>query len=227
MILCIETSGELCSLALVENESLVYFAQIEEPNAHSKVLMPLIDKLLKDHLFNPKHLSAVALSAGPGSYTGLRIGSAAAKSICMALFIPLITISTLEILAIAMKNENPNSELYIPLLDARRMEVYMAVFDKKLNRKTEDIPHVLSEESLHFFEPKDICLGGSGAAKTVDFLNERNIHLSTTKSQANAKSMVKKAIQLFNDKQFTDLVNFEPAYLKPFYTNAKPLQTKL
>ncbi|MCO6495357.1 MAG: tRNA (adenosine(37)-N6)-threonylcarbamoyltransferase complex dimerization subunit type 1 TsaB [Bacteroidetes bacterium] len=225
MILCIETSGEICSVALADNIYSVFYLENKEANAHSKVLLPMIDKILTENNISRTELKAIALSSGPGSYTGLRIGSAAAKSICMALTIPLIAIDTLEILAFKMKNNAHNADFLIPLLDARRMEVYTAVFDSNAKRISEDQPHILSFQTPDLWNHKNVVLAGSGANKTFHFLKEIGVNTEIIENcYPDAQSMVHIAFDRFEQKKFDNLINFEPAYLKPFYTNAKPIQ---
>lgn len=227
MILCIETSGEICSVALAESTKQFYFLESQVPNAHSAVLLPFIDRLFTEHQISKQSLSAIALSSGPGSYTGLRIGSAAAKSICLALNIPLITISSLEILAQKMKARSANAECLVPLFDARRMEVYAAVFDVNANRISADMPIVLSKDTAALWNHKKVLLAGSGAAKTHLFLKEIGEDAELLGDFfPDAPSMLTLAFEHFENKYFTDIVNFEPAYLKPFYTTATPIKYK-
>ncbi len=225
MILCIETSGEICSIALAASHDQVFYLENRELNAHSKFLLPMIDSIFAENQL-PKHsLNAIALSAGPGSYTGLRIGSAAAKSICMAYDIPLISISTLEILATAMHNTEHKSEYLVPLLDARRMEVYTAVFDSNAKHISMDMPHILSENTALLWNNMTAALAGSGADKTHQYLNKLGIETELLVGlYPNANNMVTLALEKFDQQDFTNLLNFQPYYLKPFYTTATPIQ---
>ena len=123
MILSIETSTEVCSVAIHNQELLIAEKESVEAYSHAERLAPLIEEILKDNNISRKELTAIAVSAGPGSYTGLRIGISTAKGLCYALDIPLITIGTLESMLESIKDNNV-SNLLCPMLDARRMEVY-------------------------------------------------------------------------------------------------------
>ena len=130
MILCIETSGEVCSVALFNNEVCLDFYSEEESFQHAAVLTVLIEKCLKNNQRTVQDLDAIAVSGGPGSYTGLRIGTSVAKGLCYAVEIPLIALSSLAVMANGVKSlyELPKDALICPLIDARRMEVYTACF---------------------------------------------------------------------------------------------------
>ncbi len=131
-ILCIETSAALCSVAIYTPKQIFYLENTKTL-AHAEFLAPLIETCLQNANLKPKDIQAVAISGGPGSYTGLRIGCSTAKGLCYALNIPLIAIDTLQIIAQAAINENANYDYYWPMIDARRMEVYHTIFDKTLN----------------------------------------------------------------------------------------------
>jgi tRNA threonylcarbamoyladenosine biosynthesis protein TsaB len=221
MILCIETSGEICSIALKYANNLIC-EQYDQVNAHSAVLFPMIENLFIKNNLHASQLNAVALSCGPGSYTGLRIGSAAAKSICLAMQIPLISISTLDLHAQVMQHTSPKFELYIPMIDARRMEVYMSVYNQNLDKVVNEVPHILSDETPSFWRNQKALIGGSGAAKAFELLQNQCTDLEYLENvKPNACHMIPMAEEKFQQSQFVDIANFEPVYLKPFYTTAK------
>jgi tRNA threonylcarbamoyladenosine biosynthesis protein TsaB len=228
MIVCIETSGERASLAIRVGTE-IFVKESEGKNQHAEALFPLLDDLLKEAKVPKNQLSAIALSVGPGSYTGLRIGSAAAKSICTALNIPLIGISSLELLAIALqeKAQLPSSgeTLFVPMIDARRLEVYLSIYDQELNLKLPETAHILSEQTPALWQYHPVCIGGSGASKCYDFLKSHLLNISIIHGLTpHALNMVRKAEALYLSGSFVDIVNFEPSYLKPFYTTAQPIQ---
>lgn len=221
MILCIETSGPICSIALLQHATVLVEDKIEEANAHSKWLMPMIAKLFATHNLKQSDLQAVALSAGPGSYTGLRIGSAAAKGICMSLNIPLITVSTLEIIAYTMHLSHPGYDYYVPMLDARRMEVYTAVFNRNLQRISADIPHIIDEQTPLLWENGNAIIGGDGALKTATFLQNNAPVAHAPAVFPFASKMTHFVSEKFEKQHFTPIHEFEPSYLKPFFTTAQ------
>jgi tRNA threonylcarbamoyladenosine biosynthesis protein TsaB len=134
-ILCIETSASLCSVAILKEEE-VFYCDHPKTMGHAEVLMDLINTGLATAGIKTKQLDAVALSGGPGSYTGLRIGCSSAKGICYALGIPLIALDTLKIVAYAARKNNPGSHYFWAMMDARRMEVYHALFNQDLEQLT-------------------------------------------------------------------------------------------
>ncbi len=131
-ILCLETSASLCSVGLYTPEK-TYYLENQKTLAHAEFLAPLIQQILDLANLNANNLSSIAISGGPGSYTGLRIGCSTAKGLCYALNIPLIAIDTLQIIAEAAVQQNSDYDYYWPMIDARRMEVYHTIFDKNLN----------------------------------------------------------------------------------------------
>lgn len=218
-ILCIETSAETCSVALSKNGVCAGVVESNEERAHAKLLTVLVEQLLNSNNISINDIQAIAISEGPGSYTGLRIGVAAAKGICYGAEIPLIAISTLQILANAFLTENPNikkESVLIPMLDARRMEVYYAKYDLNLTELQTATPHIIDESTLNLIlEKKHNYLFGSGAKKCAEIIQTENITYHTN-IKAHAKHMTQLAQQLFNKNKFQDTAYFEPAYLKPF-----------
>jgi tRNA threonylcarbamoyladenosine biosynthesis protein TsaB len=232
VILCIDTGSEWCRVSLCKNntESLVS-AHSSLPNSHSATLLPLVRDLCSQEGLAPADIRAVALSAGPGSYTGLRIGSAAAKALAFSLNIPFIAISSLEILALhslAFLNQNPEKKpsepfVFLPLLDARRQEVYMATFQSSGNRIIADKPLVLEEKSPEEWLPSYAVLSGSGAPKTLAlFPNHQLLFYPELVSPDSSVAMAKIALSRYAQQDFSNPKTFEPFYLKPFYLNTSP-----
>ena len=157
MILAIETATRICSVALFNENKLIGLLESDEQNAHSRILHILIDDLLKNAGTDLSAVKAIAVSKGPGSYTGLRIGVSAAKGLCYAKNIPLIAINTLESMAFGMKQQAqadgltvPDGPLcLIPMIDARRMEVFMAIYDRNLQTIKETAAEIITGESLN------------------------------------------------------------------------------
>src|SRR6188508_2360835 len=133
LILSLETSTTVCSVAIHRGQNLLASAEVHIEQSHASKLAILIEEVRKLAGIELKELSAIAISSGPGSYTGLRIGTSTAKGLCYALNIPLISINTLEVLAHLMSSLNFNNSLLCPMIDARRMEVYCLLTDDKLN----------------------------------------------------------------------------------------------
>ena len=150
-LLHIESTSTVCSVAISKDDELIAIKEVNNGYTHAENLHVFIEQLLKETSLQPKDLNAVAVSSGPGSYTGLRIGFSAAKGLAHALQIPLITIDTLKALTSTAINTINKEGIYCPLLDARRMEVYCAAYDKQLNETLSVRALVLNEESISVF----------------------------------------------------------------------------
>ena len=211
-ILSIETATKNCSVSISKNGELFALKEICEANfSHAEKLHQFIQDTLKESQITFEDLSAVAISKGPGSYTGLRIGVSSAKGLCFALDIPLISVLTLEALAHATKVEHG---FIIPLLDARRQEVFTAVFDKDYNIVKDTFNYILDENS--FAEYDKICFLGDGAAKTKEIINHKNA-VFLEGYFPSAKEMVALSYNKFSQQKFEDVAYFEPFYLKDFH----------
>lgn len=216
-ILNIETSTKNCSVSIAQNGKTIALKEVaEESFLHSEKLHVFIDNLLKENQITYKDLNAVALSGGPGSYTGLRIGTSTAKGLCFALDIPLIAVDTLLVLA---KQVNEDS-LIIPMIDARRMEVYTAIFDATHNPATPVQALVIDENSFAEISEKAVLIG-DGAAKCKEVLNRENFIFLDEIRYPSAREMSEISFDKFQKKEFEDIAYFEPFYLKEFYTGAK------
>ena len=195
--------------------------ETEGQNAHSEKITNFIREVMEEAKIDYPQLDAVAVSQGPGSYTGLRIGVSTAKGICYAADLPLMAIDTLEAMAYGMKDKlgsqiGPN-DLLIPMIDARRMEVYASVFDANLNKINDTAALVIDENSFEDLR-KDhrLWLFGDGAPKLSKlFENQPNIHIidGFKPSAAYMKVLAERALQ---QQQFVDVAYFEPFYLKDF-----------
>lgn len=221
--LLIETASISCSAAIADENGILASEQILIPKAHASSLCPMIDNILKKTGLKTKDLSAIAVSEGPGSYTGLRVGLSTAKGLCFGSDIPLIGIGTLDILAEEGKthlNENlKDNSIIIPMADARRMEVYTALYNNKAERMSEIIAKVLDENSYEdeFNKYDSLIFIGDGSEKFKTCLNEeklaKSIFVSTYPS---AVYMLYPTLKKWKEKKFEDVAYFEPFYLKEF-----------
>ena len=210
LILHLETSSEICSIALSENGKLVDIFEAKEKNIHSEKLTLFISEIFKKNNLEIKKLRAVSVSSGPGSYTGLRIGVAVAKGICYGLEIPLIAVNTLDSFAYLAKKQN-ESEFYIPLIDAKNKETYRAVYDKDLNILE---PYDIRKFEINDFEKylkSNTCFILEESSKLE--LGEEAISLSINQS---AKNIYELASNKFEKEKFENLSDFEPLYLRDF-----------
>ena len=220
MILHIETSGNVCSVALGKDGILTDSLVSYEPNAHSKVLANFIDDILKRNNIKPTDLQAIAISEGPGSYTGLRIGVSIAKGMAYSLDIPLIAIDTLMLMSVDFIQKHPEiipqNPVLCPMIDARRMEVFTAFYDVELNKLSETTNMIIDEFSFQTpLQYRPIAFFGNGAEKCKKIITHGNA-LFFDNIFPLAKNMLTLAYQKFIDKNFVDVAYFEPFYLKPF-----------
>lgn len=221
-IIHIETATTTCSVAAGENGVLVAVRSVHDGYKHAENLLRLVEEVMQEAGWTNDKLSAIAVSAGPGSYTGLRIGVSTAKGLCYALDIPLIAVSTLYSLASGYRRQLPDNEALIcPMLDARRMEVYTALFSKNLERSKPDAPLIVeSLESVPEILEQPIVFFGDGAEKCEVVLAHPNANFNNS-IQISAEDMVKTAFDAFQSQTsdsylIKDLAYFEPEYLKPY-----------
>ncbi len=216
-ILNIETSTKNCSVALANNGKTVHSKELSEAGfSHAEKLHVFIEEVLVDSNLTFKDLVAIAVSQGPGSYTGLRIGVSAAKGLCFALDIPLISVDTLQVLANKAEVQNG---IIIPMIDARRMEVYSAIFDKNFIKIREVQAQILDENSFSEIDETIHFVGDCNEkAKTV--LTKDNFIFLDNKIYPSANEMSKLSFEKFQNSDFEDLAYFEPFYLKDFLITA-------
>lgn len=219
-ILNLETATTNCSVSVSNGKEIVVLKENNAVNySHSEQLHVFIKEALDEASLSFSDLDAIAVSKGPGSYTGLRIGVSAAKGLCFSLDIPLISIPTLESMAHQVLVEE--GEVVIPVLDARRMEVYSVVFDSNGKEIRETRAEIIDESSFgEFTDFGRVHIVGSGAEKCKDTLQHNNFHFDTTVIPS-AKQMVGLAFQKFQNKDFEDVAYFEPYYLKDFVLQGK------
>ncbi len=216
LILSIETATGVCTVALNRGEDLLLHKESDLPNSHSQMLSLLIEDIFREYGNDiRKDLDAVAVSKGPGSYTGLRIGVSSAKGLAYGLNIPLISVDTLFLIAFASKKKYPDS-FYLPMIDARRMEVYSAIYDDSLNI-IKDISADIIESDIYnmYHKDKKIIVAGDGAAKCKEVLSN-DAYMFDESIALDAKYMGAIACKKYNKKEFEDKAYFEPYYLKDF-----------
>ena len=218
MLLCIETSGKNCSVALFEGLQLVSIREVHtEQFSHSENLHVFIEQVLKESNLQPKAIKAIAISAGPGSYTGLRIGVATAKGLCYGWDIPLIALPTLHILAEQVTYEFTDIEYIIPMIDARRMEVFTAVYSHDFSPILGERAEILTESTFDTYlnKGKTIFLG-DGITKFQAICKHKNAYFWENKFPS-AKQMGRLALEKYQAQAFEDIAYFEPFYLKEVY----------
>lgn len=218
VILNIETATTNCSVSLSNNGVPLFTKELNEGFTHAENLHTFILDVLAASNYTAQQLNAIAVSKGPGSYTGLRIGVSAAKGLCYALNIPLIAINTLQILsAKALTVSNSNELLFCPMLDARRMEVYTAIYDQALREIQATEALIVNEETTEQFNRKEtICFFGDGMPKCKEVLSRFSNSIFIDHLIPSAAEMSELSESRFNNKQFEDVAYFEPFYLKDF-----------
>lgn len=225
MILSIETATPTCSVALHAGAKLIAVQSLNVANSHAESLLLTIDHLFSIAPYDKKDLAAVAVSGGPGSYTGLRIGTATAKGLCYALNIPLIAIGTLEAMAHGMQPYNTARALLCPMIDARRMEVYCLLVDAQGKMLEAPHPQIIDTNSFQDrLADYPILFFGDGAAKCKPLLG---VHPYTTFIEdiyPSAQHIGALAYAKFHQAAFEDLAYFEPSYLKPFQGKPASIQ---
>jgi tRNA threonylcarbamoyladenosine biosynthesis protein TsaB len=216
-ILQIETATKVCSAAISHNGVTIALKEESAQNIHAANLTLFIDEIMQAENLKYADLDAIAVSKGPGSYTGLRIGVSTAKGLCFALDKPLISINTLEMMANGFILQHPNyGGLIAPMIDARRMEVFTAVYTNKLEYREAVNAKIIDEKSFVLeLNSNYLTFIGDGAEKCKEILEHQNAHFNTDNfnSAANMSNLAQKAFDL---NQFEDVAYFEPFYLKDF-----------
>ena len=228
LILLIDTATEVCSVALSRGAEILAVEESHDGNSHAKRLISFIENVLKVAVVSKKEIDAIALSIGPGSYTGLRIGASTAKGLCYSLDLPLVTIPTLEIIMSGARKDlidnidDASSYYFCPMIDARRMEVFTALYDSVGIIVEEVHSQIIDETSFtDILREKMVVFCGNGMPKSKELLagNENALFSDTPISAAN---MAEKALLKYQLGQFENVAYFEPFYLKEFIA-AKPM----
>ncbi|MBL6446368.1 tRNA (adenosine(37)-N6)-threonylcarbamoyltransferase complex dimerization subunit type 1 TsaB [Fulvivirga sp. 29W222] len=216
LILSIETATAVCSVALHHNGQLIGTQTLYIEKSHSGLLAPVIDSLVKYCGFTLNDLSAVAVSEGPGSYTGLRIGVSTAKGLCFALDIPLVAVNTLEAMAFGVNKYNRSEALLCPMIDARRMEVYCLIATHNMEIVEHTKPEIIDTTSFENFLLKSkVLFFGNGAAKCEEVITSENaLFIDNVYPDASNVGFI--AYRKYQEQKFEDVAYFEPFYLKEF-----------
>ena len=220
-IILIETSTALCSVALAEGGVVTAYRESSAPKAHASLTAVFIQELLSERELTLADCDAVCVSMGPGSYTGLRVGVSTAKGLCFGSGKPLLAVGTLDTLVAQATDvipsegeESPGYRFIIPMVDARRMEVYTAVFENG-RQITETAPAIIDENSFAEYLEQGPCLFiGDGAGKCADVIKHPNATFCQCWPKASA--MLEPALAAYKEKRFEDVAYFEPFYLKEF-----------
>lgn len=224
LLLIIDTALDRAHVALYQDNECLGQRENAAQKSHASFVQPAIDELIHSAKIALSQIDAVAVTEGPGSYTGLRVGLASAKGICYALDKPLILLDTLQVMAMTeiMAQSHPENYVYAPMIDARRDEVFTAVFDYLLQPVMEPTPLQLNENSYgEILGQSPVIFSGSGVTKAKNIILHPNAIFSEKEYPVNALFQV--ALQKWKDKIFADVAYSQPNYLKAFYTTAKPI----
>jgi tRNA threonylcarbamoyladenosine biosynthesis protein TsaB len=219
IILNIDTAQETAMISISRDGQVMEFLENVNQRDHAAFLQPAVKKLLQKVGLNLTDLNAVAVSGGPGSYTGLRVGLASAKGFCYTLSIPLIIINSLEVLALSaiMQTSETVKTLYCPMIDARRMEVFTAVYDTHLNQILSPLALILQNNSLDkILEEDQVIFIGSGSDKFRSLTQSPHAIFSSKGIIPNAIGSL--AEKKYQRSAFSDLYLSEPLYIKDFHT---------
>lgn len=213
-LLLIESSNEICSVALSQEKSIIQEKYINKPNSHSVYLAPFVNEVLNNATMSINELDGVVISDGPGSYTGLRIGSSLAKGICLGAGIPLMAVSTLKGLAKKALNDYPSVDQAIALVDARRSDAYIGVYNQQLKLIIKEQFITINSELK--IEKSNAVVVGSGAMK---FINELDVkkELKHSESVLYAIDLLDEAMLKWVKQDFVDLTSYEPNYIKSVF----------
>ena len=219
VILNIETSTHICSIALSNNNNCIFSKSDANGMNHAALLNLFIQDALEYLNENNLKLDAVAVSSGPGSYTGLRIGVSTAKGLCYGFGIPLISVSTLEVMALAAIDQTNKIEksIFCPMIDARRMEVYAAFYDSNLLKKRDIQADIIDNESYKdILDENIVYFFGNGMEKCSELLAHSN-SLFINDINPLAINMINLSVKAYSEEKFEDIAYFEPFYLKEFH----------
>lgn len=224
MVICLETATNLCSVALCDSAGVISLRETNEQKTHASQLTVFIQELLNENKLHAEDLEAVAVSKGPGSYTGLRIGVSVAKGIAYAASKPLIGVDTLTSMfrgmrqKMAASSQDNEASVFCPMLDARRMEVYYSLYDFSGNIIKQVSAEIIKEDTFSDIpETRKIILFGDGAEKCRDIIKRGNTHIERGFS-ISASYMQEPVYEALKNKHFEDVAYFEPFYLKDFIT---------
>lgn len=216
LILNIDTATSVCSVALAQDGNIICVKENNEGLNHSTLLGTYIDEALRECKIEAKDLDAVAVSMGPGSYTGLRIGVSMAKGLCFGAGKPLIAVPTLQALAKAAAELMKEEALYCPMIDARRMEVYTAFFDRNNHTVADTKAEIITPDSFsELLQKNTVYFFGNGSNKVKDILRSPHARFIDN-METSARHLISLSEQLYKTSSFVDTAYFEPFYLKDF-----------
>jgi tRNA threonylcarbamoyladenosine biosynthesis protein TsaB len=225
LILNIDTATDIASVCISDNGYSIAYSENNQQKEHASFVHAAINSILKEAGKELAQIDAFAVTSGPGSYTGLRVGLANAKGFCFALNKPLITVNTLQVMAKAAMMENSPAinninMLYCPMIDARRMEVYTAIYNRAMETQLKPTAVVIEPESFdRWLNNSPILFFGSGSAKLKGLLSNEKAVFADINS--NAKNLAQLAEKLFSQKKFADIAYAEPDYVKDFFSTPK------
>lgn len=223
LLLNIDTAIDTAYVSIAKDGYILQEAVNVEQKDHGAFLQPAIQLILKNAGISLRELDAIAVVAGPGSYTGLRVGMASAKGLCYALNKPLITVGTLNVMAYQAINQlNINQKdaaaLFCPMVDARRMEVFTAIYDRVLNPVLSPCAMIINEKSFaNMLLKNKIIFFGNGAAKWQQLCHHKNAHFFQPENKALYMSEL--SFKKYLNNKFADVAYAEPMYVKEFYSN--------
>ena len=216
-ILCVDTTSEFCSVSLFNGNELVNTVNSKIERSHSKLIISLVEKVIKESKIEISDIDAFSISRGPGSYTGLRIGLSCLKGFCYGLDKPLISLNTLKILAKSATEKIDNKDSYIcPMVDARRMEVFTKLYNYSMDEISGDSALILDNNSFSNYKDKIIYFVGSGSSKFEDISDNINFKFLPD-IIPNSIHMGELSFNKFLNNDFEELSTFEPNYIKDFY----------
>lgn len=222
-LLHIDTSTDLGSVAFSKGNAIIGCITNPQPKDHGSFLQPAIEKLMQTCNFTGNQLDAIVVAEGPGSYTGLRVAMASAKGLAFAWRKPLITVSTLALMTNAAIQQNPSFKYWIPMIDARRMEVFTAVFDIQGNEVLASNALILNDSSYNdWLEMGVCCFFGSGSSKWKSICQHKNAVFIDVSYHAGV--MLAIALNKWERKAFSELESAVPFYGKEFYTTVQKLK---
>lgn len=221
-ILNIHTSMETAIVSICAGNKILETSLNSDPKQHARYLHTAIHQILQSNDITPNQLKAVGVTAGPGSYTGIRVGLSTAKGLCYALNIPLITLNTLEVLALsAIDNIQDKNAFYCPMIDARRMEVFTAVYNHELGMVMEPSAMIVEENSFEdLLLSSPVYFFGNGSEKLKN-ISKKIPSSSFISQEINSNQLCQFTWKKYKENQFADVAYAEPLYIKEFYSARK------
>ncbi|HVS95698.1 MAG TPA: tRNA (adenosine(37)-N6)-threonylcarbamoyltransferase complex dimerization subunit type 1 TsaB [Puia sp.] len=220
LILNIDTATQTAGICLADDGKVLAILENRAPKEHAAWLHPAVERSLSENGLGMRDLAAVAVTAGPGSYTGLRVGMAAAKGFCYALGIPLITESTLKVMAFAAREQLNGERLLCPMIDARRMEVFTAIYRPDMTELLPASAMIIDERSFSgWLQGHRIAFFGEGSDKCKPLINSCNASFERVAYHTGYLGIL--SFSRYLQKEFTGLAYSEPVYTKEFYTHTR------